>query len=473
MADLTHTPHRPHITPANSPSEFDVAELFFSTTDRKGIIGSGNDVFVRVSGWTEAELVGAPHNIIRHPDMPRCVFQLLWQYLGEQRPIAAYVKNMAKDGRYYWVLATVVPLTEGYLSVRLKPTSPLLATVEPLYAELLAAERAVEESGGKPAQAMAASAALLLERLAGLGFASYDAFMRAALPAEIRARQAALAARGAAASSRLAAGDGGAASIAGARDAARALSDYRYSQFRILERYEQLHEVFLSKTEFVLQLADNVRLFSLNAQIGAARLADAGAALGVIADIMRLRSDSTARLVRQLSDDFASIVQELNDLSFGLGVATLQSEMTAQFIEGLVAERGDRTHEASRRSLSTGVHALAEALREGVGPALATLTALAEHLGNIGGTLEQLQSEMRHLDALQVAGRVESARLVNAGEFRVLFEDIRNQIGTAREQLDGLSALESIRNATLDAIADASITRSLERLDAWAARAAA
>jgi len=472
MAELTHTPHRPRITPVNSPSEFDVAELFFSTTDRKGIIGTGNSVFVRVSGWTQEELVGAPHNIIRHPDMPRSVFALLWQYLGQQRPIAAYVKNMAKDGRYYWVLATAVPLTQGYLSVRLKPTSPLLATVEPLYAELLAAEREVEEAGGKPAQAMAASTALLIERLASLGFDSYDAFMRAALPAEIRARQAALAARGTG-NGKLIAGDGGGSSLAGARDAARALSDYRYSQFRILERYEQLHDVFLSKTEFVLQLADNVRLFSLNAQIGAARLAEVGAALGVIADIMRLRSDSTARLVRQLSDDFASIVEELNELSFGLGVATLQSEMTAQYIEGLVAERGQAGHDAARHTLSDGVRALSEALRDGVGPALATLTALAEHLGNIGGTLEQLQSEMRHLDALQVAGRVESARLANAGEFRVLFEDIRAQIGTARDQLEGLSALESIRNATLDAIADASIMRSLERLDAWASRAAA
>ncbi|MGE3855863.1 MAG: PAS domain-containing protein [Dehalococcoidia bacterium] len=473
MAELTHTPHRPKITPVNSPSEFDVAELFFSTTDRKGIIVSGNAVFVRVSGWHEDELVGAPHNIIRHPDMPRAVFQLLWQYLGAGRPIAAYVKNMAKDGRYYWVLATAVPLSDGYLSVRLKPTSDLLATVEPLYAELLAAERAIEEAGGKPAQAMAASSALLMERLGALGFDSYDAFMRVALPAEIRARQAVLSQRGAAGTSRLIAGDGGGSGLAGARDAARALSDYRYSQFRILERYEQLHDVFLSKTEFVLQLADNVRLFSLNAQIGAARLADAGAALGVIADIMRLRSDSTARLVRQLSDDFASIVAELAELSFGLSVATLQSEMTAQYIEGLVAERGQSGHDAARHSLSASVRALSEALRDGVGPALGTLTALAAHLGDIGGTLEQLQSEMRHLDALQVAGRVESARLANAGEFRVLFEDIRAQIGTAREQLEGLAALESIRNATLDAIADASIMRSLERLDAWAARAAA
>ena len=133
----------PRPTPTHVERPFDVAELFFSTTNRKGIIQSGNDVFARVSGYTEAELLGQPHNVIRHPDMPRAVFRLLWDYLEAERPIAAYVKNMAKDGRYYWVLATAVPVTGGYLSVRLKPTSDLLPAVEALYAELLAAERAV------------------------------------------------------------------------------------------------------------------------------------------------------------------------------------------------------------------------------------------------------------------------------------------------------------------------------------------
>ena len=235
MTTVPHTPHRVPATPVNAPSDFDVSELFFSTTDAKGLIVSGNEVFVRVSGWSHDELLGAPHNIIRHPDMPRVVFQLLWRYLAEARPIAAYVKNMAKDGRYYWVLATVVPISGGYLSVRLKPTSDLFATVESLYAELLAAECEVEAAGGKPAQAMAASAALLQRRLGDLGFATYDEFMRVALPAEIRSRQAVVGTRRATSLSTLAGSGNSTSSIASARDAARALSDYRYSQFRILE----------------------------------------------------------------------------------------------------------------------------------------------------------------------------------------------------------------------------------------------
>ena len=111
--------------PTDQISPFAIDELFFSRTDQKGIIRSGNDVFVRVSRWDEADLVGAPHNVIRHPDMPRAVFRLLWDTLGAGQPIAAYVKNMARDGAYYWVMAAVVPWGDGYLSVRMKPTGPL------------------------------------------------------------------------------------------------------------------------------------------------------------------------------------------------------------------------------------------------------------------------------------------------------------------------------------------------------------
>ena len=102
--------HRPKVEPKNIESVFLPDEMFFSTTDLKGIILSGNDVFIRVSKFSKEELIGKPHNIIRHPDMPRIVFKLLWDYIQSGKPIVAYVKNIAKDGSYYWVLATVVPI---------------------------------------------------------------------------------------------------------------------------------------------------------------------------------------------------------------------------------------------------------------------------------------------------------------------------------------------------------------------------
>ena len=124
----------------NSPRTFEPWELFFSTTDQKGVITSCNDVFVRVSGYPAEDLLGKPHSIIRHPDMPRCVFKLLWDYLLSGKAIGAYVKNLASTGEYYWVYALVTPIDDGYLSIRVKPVSAYFAKVEGLYKQLLATE---------------------------------------------------------------------------------------------------------------------------------------------------------------------------------------------------------------------------------------------------------------------------------------------------------------------------------------------
>ncbi len=161
---------------------FELRELFFSRTGLGGKILSGNSVFQRVSQYSEAELTHQPHNIIRHEDMPKAVFRLLWDTIKRGEPIGAYVKNKAKDGRYYWVFAIVTPVENGYLSVRLKPTSALLTTIQQEYKKLLAYE---QQPGVTPSE----SAKTLLNRLNELGFDDYQSFMASALYAEINARE--------------------------------------------------------------------------------------------------------------------------------------------------------------------------------------------------------------------------------------------------------------------------------------------
>lgn len=162
-------------------SYFAFDELFFSRTDENGKILSGNSVFQRVSGYDWDELLDKPHSLIRHPDMPRAVFWLLWNTIEKGEPIGAYVKNRSKDGRYYWVFAIVTPIEGGYLSVRLKPSSPFLGIVEKEYAELRALEN---KENLKPQE----SAEILLERLQELGFGDYASFMSTAVSKEITAR---------------------------------------------------------------------------------------------------------------------------------------------------------------------------------------------------------------------------------------------------------------------------------------------
>jgi PAS fold len=165
----------------NDEITFAIEELFYSRTDKSGIILSGNSVFQRVSiyGWNE--LSGRPHKIVRHPDMPRAVFFVLWDTIKKGKPVGAYVKNRAKDGRFYWVFAIATPTEDGYLSVRLKPTSGLLAAIKQEYPSHLAIE---QRDRCTPAD----SARLLVARLAELGFSDYAHFMAKALSSEIDAR---------------------------------------------------------------------------------------------------------------------------------------------------------------------------------------------------------------------------------------------------------------------------------------------
>lgn len=109
-----------------------------SKTDLKGRITYVNESFIEVSGFTEEELIGKPHNIIRHPDMPAEAFSDLWVTLSERLPWTGMVKNRRKNGDYYWVMANVTPLrktppTIGFLSVRNKPTREQIAEAERVY----------------------------------------------------------------------------------------------------------------------------------------------------------------------------------------------------------------------------------------------------------------------------------------------------------------------------------------------------
>ena len=142
-------------------------DFIVSKTDLKGIITYGNRIFIQMSGYSEAELLGWPHNILRHPDMPRVVFKLLWDTIQSQREICAYVKNLAKDGSFYWVWANITPSLDrtgnliGYYSVRRKPRSEAIQVVEGLYRTLLEAER----KAGDGQAGMKASMAILNQTL--------------------------------------------------------------------------------------------------------------------------------------------------------------------------------------------------------------------------------------------------------------------------------------------------------------------
>jgi len=144
------------VIPTQNEMFFEDHEIIVSKTDPRGIITYANDVFQRVAGYTEEELLGQPHNLIRHPDMPACVFKLLWDTIKSGKEIFAYVKNMARNGDHYWVFAHVTPSYDangsivGYHSNRRVPSRDALDKIQPVYAQL----RDIELQAANPRDGM-------------------------------------------------------------------------------------------------------------------------------------------------------------------------------------------------------------------------------------------------------------------------------------------------------------------------------
>jgi PAS domain S-box-containing protein len=143
------------ITPTNREVFFGEDDIIVSKTDLKGRITYANQTFCHVAGYTEAEVMGQPHSLVRHPDMPRAVFKLLWDTLSEGREIFAFVKNMTKAGDFYWVFAHVTLSSDkdgkinGYHSNRRVPDRSVIEnTIAPLYSSILRAE-AQHQNGQK------------------------------------------------------------------------------------------------------------------------------------------------------------------------------------------------------------------------------------------------------------------------------------------------------------------------------------
>ncbi len=281
----------PEDTTEEMPFRFD--ELFFSRTDTHGIIQSGNAVFQRVSGYSWDELIGKAHKLVRHPDMPRAVFYLLWDRIKRGEPVGAYIKNRTKDGRHYWVFAVVTPIEGGFLSVRLKPSTALFHNVQKEYDALRHAEIADK-------LAPADSAARLCERLATRGFSDYAAFMATALAGEVAARDKML-----------------------SRD-----SDGRIKRFGdVLECARAL----LTEAATVSASYTKNERVSLNFQVQAAKLGEAGAATGQISKNYDLICAQINASLEKFTATANDVLTTVNGGQFLTATALIQNEVLALF----------------------------------------------------------------------------------------------------------------------------------------------
>ena len=355
--------------PAKGEAPFDLDEIFFSRTDERGVIESGNTVFQRVADYSWEKLIGAPHKLIRHPDMPKAVFWLLWQTIKQGKPIGAHGKNRAADGLYYWVLAIVTPVAGGYLSVRIKPTSDVFRLVEAEYAAL----RKVELDQKLDA---AESAKLLLARLGELGFPDYDTFLAHAIGVEMSARDAGLKRR----------------------------PDPRFAAvMAIAERLDRMRgdlSALFANFERIQGIPSNMRIV-------ASRLEPAGGPISAISENYRVMSHDITTHLRAFSGGEKSYYTEMSRLVRQglvlLAIARVQAETIAQ-CRSEMAECALPDAEAEMALLA----GQEETYRT---QAMAGMRRIAEDAAKLARTCTDLRRLVVGLDSVRVMCRVESGRL--------------------------------------------------------------
>lgn len=345
--------------------KFDAAELFFSRTNANGVIRSGNAVFQRISGYDWDALLGAPHNIIRHPDMPQGVFWLLWQEIKQGKPIGAYVKNRTRDGGYYWVFAIVTPIEDGFLSVRIKPTGALLKTVSNEYAALRQTERA---ENLKPAQ----SAERLLDRLVALGHQDYASFMTAAAAQEIKSRSEAI--------------------RRPERDIAPIFNTMLESVARVQDNGQRILSGF-----------NSIRTTPMNMRIKAAHLGDCGAAIAVISMSYDTLFEEIRAGIAKFLDNANSMVATINAGLFLTCVCKLQQDVIAQF-----AAEADMPDIIAKAEESLLLNDQTARYRS---EAAAGLRSIAAEVATFAEVCRHLKSILSGLSLTRVLCQIESCRI--------------------------------------------------------------
>lgn len=376
--------------PSRGEAPFALNEVFFSRTDSRGVIVTGNYVFRRVAHYEWDELLGAPHKIIRHQDMPKGVFQVFWDTIKSGKTIGAYVKNKSKDGLYYWVYAVVVPCGDGYLSARIKPTSAVFDTVRKVYADLLSAEQNEDLSPEE-------SAERLTQMIQDLGFDDYTQFSTHALSEELLSRDI-------------------------------GLKNEPDRKIAGLRRMQENAKTLVKETEGLIRDFDAMHTIPHNLRVIASRIEPAGGPVTVLSQnygsMSRAMSDWFEAHVMGKDSNFAVIEAAVNNSLFVDCMARILKECDIQ----LQKERrglGEIDMESERQVLADLVKQQLDGARKG-------LDQVDREAMRITNACQVMHRHFLGLSSTRVLCKIESARLPESGD---TLADIIDQLGVFQERI--------------------------------------
>ncbi len=378
-------------------SPFSFHEIFYSKTNKHGIIQSGNSVFQRVSEYSWSELINKPHNIIRHSEMPKAVFHLLWEYLHANSPIGAFVKNKSKTGKYYWVFALAMPIDQGYLSVRIKPSGDLLKLIEEKYEVLRTIEVSQKISPHD-------SQNLLLEELKKLGFQDYTSFMVYALNNQIENR-------------------------------CKAMSKLLPES---LLHANEIHQVFVKVIESakeVMGTYKDSKYLPLNLEIQSTVIGSEAKQLSVVANQYQKMMESINVEIINFETNAKEVVKKIEMGQFYIGAKQLMKDVIA-FLESESDVKEVEHHIQDLRFLSGFYLKKSEEGTREIIAVLADFKKTCESLLNTGAALE----------IVRITGKIEVSRLNQVSEINNLLLELKKfQTNLSRDLKRILVHQEAVR----------------------------
>jgi len=336
--------------------------IITSATDPRGVIQFANDKFVEVGGYSLEELVNAPHKIMRHPDMPKGVFYLMWESLKSGMPVCTYVKNKTKSGGYYWVLAVVTQTENGFLSARIRPNTELFETTKEIYTTLLDEENreklTAEQSGTR-----------LLEMLKDAGYPSLEVYGIEALNLEFKARG--------------------------------IVAPELSGPFLLMDELAEIISDMQDLVNSIEQGFERVRGEPVNLRILAGRLEGAGAALGTISQNYDAMAKEMHSLVGRLHDpENGSLVQMYSAVSQGRW-----SMQIAQLLNEAYSHSGPDDAENEGAMLLKEHH---ERMQQRSRTRLIEISSIGKSIPDI---CRSLRRRINGLDVVKLLCKVESGRM--------------------------------------------------------------
>lgn len=411
--------------PNQNESPFGFDEFFFSTTNTRGVIRFGNDVFVRVSDYPREKMLGAPHSIIRHPDMPRAVFKLFWDTLKAGDAIGAYVKNLAGNGSYYWVFAFAFPIENGYLSIRFKPSSPTFQVVQQIYQEVLDFEQKNDS--------LEASEKFLIDKIKGCGFKNYMDFMVKATLAELSSRALQVHKNPAAHQGTQEAGRFG--QIAQTTNSALSrLNDI----FERVRGFQSSNDVLVETMEALEREFLKLKFTSINMTIAAAKFGNVAASLGVVSKEFSGLSEKIEENLKGLNTFVQKLVEVIQQCSFRASGLNSQMLMVDFFVKESILKMQQSDNAFAEMAENQRDFSLL--FKEYSSKLGREVSLLSKNLTEIEVAMREVSKSIVGLEVIKQIGAVESAR---EDEVRQAFihylEDMDRFIQFLREATKGIS----------------------------------